>query len=166
MKEFSLTRKLLNNLVSHGCALKRCSLSLKFQKLKRKRRKKRKKRRQNRKSLNTRRLKKDRERRNNRVRRNNSPRKRKSQRRKNKRRKRRSLKDNNRSRTNPLLRRKTPLISSPNLPSTLMTGKENSAMPLTNTPPSNNSGVNLTTKDGPFGRSNTSSTKARELLAT
>ena len=145
-KGCSLIRKSLKSSESPGFAHSRSSRTSKSWRRRRRRRPSRRRRKRRRRRLSSPRKK-------------SSPRKRKTRRRK---RNRMPKKKTSLTRT----RRKSILSTySPNLPSTSTTGRESSATLLIEPQHLANSGASSTTKAGLSGRSNTSNTRAKALLA-
>lgn len=151
MRDYSTIKKLLKSSESPGFAPLKLSLTSKL--LRRRKRRRKKKRRKKRKLLSPRRSK----------RRKNNLKKRKNPRRnKIKRRKRNLMLKKKKSQ---LKRRKSILLTcSPNLPSTLMIGKESSVTHPTKLPLLTSFGLNSITKDGLSGKSTTLNTKEKVLL--
>lgn len=167
MKDFLLTNKLLDFSENPGSALKNFYLNL----LKTRRRKKRSKKR--RKKKNKRKNKKRKKRKRKRRLSNKRSLKKRKRRKKNKRKKRKKTKRKRKDQMMKkkksiqfmhLKRRKIHLIYSLNLHSTLMTGRDNFAMPLIRLLASINFGKNSIMTDGQFGESTTSYMKEREKL--
>ena len=150
MRDYSLTKKSLKSSESHGFALLKSSPTLKLLKRRKNKRK------------NKRKMKRKLSPRSNKRRRNNLKRN-KSPKRNNKRRRKRNLMLRMK---NQLKRRKSILLTcSPNLPSTLMTGRESSATHPTKLPLLMSFGPNSIIKDGLSGKSTTLNTKEKVLLA-
>jgi len=131
--------------------------------MKRPKRRRRKKRQKKEKRDKEKRKKKVRKK--NKVRKSKSLKRSKSLRRKNRRRKRKNL-INKKSKNLTNKKKRILLISSPNLPLTLMIGRDSSAMHQINMLLFNNCGPNSIMRDGHSGKLDTLNTKVREKLVT